>query len=394
MCIRDSNDADASLYITGLMADGCCNSSAVIDKMNTTTGAVSSADRVTPAREWGGDIDRQISGLSVVGTNFVGVQRNYNDSCYESWKMSDGTHMGRQCEHNTWEGEGIQGAEASTISPAGQVLTAAWADIATFDSSGEQQQKYSLDTNTHQITGLEFGSETLYMAEDDTNSVYYASLPHGITVTQDPKGIASSGTSTIWVLVDAQPYDKILIIDMANSTTTSTQLQTSTQTPTGAFDAPTNTGEGLSFANDALYYVSKVNPNDNRKVLYKLSTSTGAVLDSFNLSTMWGDEYHQQTYSVVHDGTYAYYAYDNWDWDHRIGKIDGDDGSFEEEIREDSNQAITFPKGMALQSNGNFVIGRDDQIVQLTPKYQKNAAFNSLQAVSYTHLTLPTNREV
>ena len=103
---------------------------------------------------------------------------------------------------------------------------------------------------------------------------------------------------------------------------------------------------------------------------------------------MWGDEYHQQTYSVVHDGTYAYYAYDNWDWDHRIGKIDGDDGSFEEEIREDSNQAITFPKGMALQSNGNFVIGRDDQIVQLTPKYQKNARFNSLQGTGSVTLDI------
>ncbi len=382
------NDADGYLYISGTIQDGCCNETAVIDKINTTTGAFLVTDRVTPAREWGGDVDRQIGGLAVAGTNFMGIQTNFNESCYEYWKMTDGSHMGRYCEYNNWEGEGITGSRGATISPDGQVLSAAFYQIATFDSSGEQQIKYDLSVTTREITGLEFGGETLYMADDNTNSVYKSSLPHGVTVTQDPKGIASNGTTTIWVLVDGQPKDKILIIDMANSTTTSTQLQTSTQSPTGSFDAPTNNGEGLTYANNALYFLGKDPTGGNRKQAYKISTSTGAVLGSFNLSSEWNDEYHQNVFSIVHDGTNVYYAFDNQQWDHRIAKSDGDDGTFDEQLRENDNSAISYPKGMALQSNGNFIIGRDDEVVQTTPDYQKNARFTNLQGVGSVNLDI------
>ena len=181
--------------------------------MNTSTGAFLTSDTISPSREWGGTIDRQISGLMISGTNFIGTQTNFNDSCYDVWRMTDGSHQGRQCA-DYWGGNGISGSQAGTLSPSGLILSAAWGEIGQYDSRGDLVgSKFNLDDTTLEIKGMEFGSQTLYMAaidSDGANAVFKASLPHGITVTTNPRGIASSGTSTVWVLVDAQPYDKVL----------------------------------------------------------------------------------------------------------------------------------------------------------------------------------------
>ena len=62
------------------------------------------------------------------------------------------------------------------------------------------------------LEGVALLGETLYLADNDNNTVYKASKPSGITA--DPQGMAYDGTS-LYILVDGSRTDHILVVDPA-----------------------------------------------------------------------------------------------------------------------------------------------------------------------------------
>ena len=69
------------------------------------------------------------------------------------------------------------------------------------------------------IKGLAYSGGLLYMADADAKKVYKTNIPHGQTVTTDPRGVAYDGTY-LYILLDASPKDKIIVVDPTVSTST------------------------------------------------------------------------------------------------------------------------------------------------------------------------------
>ncbi|MDP6771848.1 MAG: hypothetical protein QF704_14200, partial [Anaerolineales bacterium] len=140
----------------------------------------------------------------------------------------------------------------------------------------------------------------VYIADDATDAVYIATVPHGITVSRTPLDIAARNnpnedsrinTTTasttpsveLFLLLDGTPTDKIVKMSASIPSSTST----SGLLVYGQWDAPDADGRGLALVGDYLYYVST---GDGAKI-YEMNASTGVLTsESGNrIRDNWGD---------------------------------------------------------------------------------------------------------
>ena len=98
------------------------------------------------------------------------------------------------------------------------------------------------------IKGLTYQGGLLYIADADSKKIYKTNIPHGQTVTTDPRGVAYDGTY-LYILVDGSPKDKIVVVDPAVSTSTP-------PTVVRSFDAPSSGADALTYADGFLCWGS------------------------------------------------------------------------------------------------------------------------------------------
>ena len=160
-------------------------------------------------------------------------------------------------------------------------------DISTFNTNWEIDNDYTISvfssgTAISSIQGAVFSGDNLYTVSG--SRVYQSFL--AASVTTRPRGIAYSPSTapgqvkaSLWILVDASPFDQILRVDAATSTAGT--LDTTFDTD-GIADAPSGNTEGLTFVTEGsdnyLYIVA--NDGDARN-LYKYNIKTNAVVSGY-----------------------------------------------------------------------------------------------------------------
>ena len=94
------------------------------------------------------------------------------------------------------------------------------------------------------VKGLTYSGGLLYIADADSKKVYKANIPHGQTVTTNPRGVAYDGTY-LYILVDASPNDKVLVVDPDDASNPPTIVR--------SFDAPSSGADALTYADGFLW---------------------------------------------------------------------------------------------------------------------------------------------
>ena len=251
---------------------------------------------------------------------------------------------------------GVQeGYQAATYRTTNTRVYAAMANkIYEFTAAGEQRQSITLSPGTTDIKGMTFIGPNLYFVDDDTNKVYKGSIPHGINVTTDPLAQAANGTSTVYILVDGTPRDKILVVNPANGTTTS------------SYDAPDDQGEGITYLGGSLYYASN---KDNQRRIYKLNAATGAEESNFFPQNQWGDQIWESLQGLGNDGADLILS-TNHNWDPCLEKINTTTGANEGRLCDDQNwdTGMKQAKGVAVAPDGFILAAKNDELVQLNPE--------------------------
>jgi len=155
--------------------------------------------------------------------------------------------------------DGYQALEYRALTS--ELVSALLGDIAHFQKSdGNYLGKWA--TSLGDIRGLAFIGDVLYMVELETQKVYKASIPSGISVTNEPHDMAYDGTN-LYIVVDAAPKDKILVVNPADGSLVK------------SFDGPSDKVDGIAFLGTSLYvsdntgnqrHVRKVNKDDGSQI--------------------------------------------------------------------------------------------------------------------------------
>ena len=204
-----SSGADALTYADGFLwlgqLTGCCDRE--IKKIEPQGGNMA-ATLTLDNPLW-----NSLGGLGYNGTNLVGFTKVDRDFFTISKTDGAATRVDTNADQ-----EGFQAASYRTTNS--RAYSAITNNIYEFTSVGEVRQTIALSPSTVDIKGMTFIGPNLYFADDATNKIYRGSIPHGINVTTDPLALAANGTSTLYVLIDAAPRDKILVVDPSTGTST------------------------------------------------------------------------------------------------------------------------------------------------------------------------------
>jgi len=174
------------------------------------------------------------------------------------------------------------------------------ADLSTFKSNWENDTDYGLSvdgggTAINSIQGATFNGDTLYTVAGAR--IYQSFL--AASVTTRPRGITYSPSTapgqvkaSLWLLVDASPFDQIMRVDAATSTAGT--LDTTFDTD-GVADAPSGNTEGLVFITEGSDNFLYIIANDgDRRNLYKYNVKTNVVVSGYpknlqNTADVWDD---------------------------------------------------------------------------------------------------------
>ena len=212
------------------------------------------------------------------------------------------------------------------------------------------------------------------------NKIYKTTVPSGIQITTDPRALAygtANSTTTLFILVDGTPVDRILLVDPADGSLA------------GSYDAPDDSGEGLSYLSGSLYYAS--NKDSNRKI-YRINPDTGAQTSSFNPQNQWGD-INENLLGLGNDGNDLLVSTNN-PWDPCLQQVDSGTGANQGQLCANGEQGMAQAKGVAVAPDGFILVAKNDEIVQLTPEGQENARWAGLinatdvQGLTYIGTTL------
>ena len=130
------------------------------------------------------------------------------------------------------------------------------------------------------IKGLTYDGGLPYIADADSKKVYKANIPHGQTVTTDPRGVAYDGTY-LYILVDASPKDKVLVVAPDVSTSTPPTIIRS-------FDAPSSGADALTYA-DGFLWLGQATGCCNREIK-KIDPQAGNVAATLTLDNpIWNN---------------------------------------------------------------------------------------------------------
>ena len=230
--------------------------------LDPSTGLTTSS--FEPTNQWGGTIGENLLGLGNDGTDVLISTNNPWDPCLDKVDTA-GNHEARLCADYQ---EGLMQATGVAVAPDDFILIGKGDELVQLDPQGRETNNWLTLASVDDIQGLAFVGSTIYIADDSsgTDQIYKASVPSGINVTTNPLALAAIGTTTLAILVDATPVDKILIVSV-----TSTDLVKS-------FDAPDDEGEGLTYTNGSLYYFGREEFGPAK--IYELDPDTGAVLGS------------------------------------------------------------------------------------------------------------------
>ena len=220
-----------------------------------------------------------IGGLSYDGTNLVAVRKANNE-------VTTFNTLGQQQQTEWIDGASQEGATGLAFDTgSNRAFIAKAGAVMRIDTLIDVQQTWN--TTLTDIQGQTYYDAVLYMADVGTNKVYKTSIPSGISVTTNPRGMAYDGTY-LWVLVDGTPVDKILKVDA-----TSGALLDS-------FDASSSQADAIAYLGAQLYVsVNMTDPCCSRSIVVHNAT-TGAQVTSF-----FPPGFDDVT-GLTSDGTYLY----------------------------------------------------------------------------------------
>jgi len=222
-----------------------------------------------------------LEGITNDGTDlFMGMQWNRDI-------MKRDTSGGHEWDQSDWSSP-LEGFRAMAYrSETDHIFGARNSQIAVYDNQGWYTYEY-WSTALDNITGMTFIGDVLYIA-DDGGDVYKASIPTGISVTNNPKGLAyDADTNTLFILVDADPNDKILKVDP------------DTGVIADSFDAPSGQCDDVTFLDGYLYVVDNATNGQDRSIR-KLDATNGSEVDNFSYPGGWDS--WQEAIALANDGT-------------------------------------------------------------------------------------------
>jgi hypothetical protein len=245
----DNQTDDLAYAGTNLYA--LSNANRKVKKLNPATGSVIS--------EFNGPGWDNLTALATDGTELYIGQRSGRDIYMRS---TSGTDHGSFAD---W-GSPMDGYQSLTYRSLTNELYSSLADkIGRFAIDGNYHESWA--TTLDDIKAISFVGDVLYMADITTGKMYRASIPSGISVTQDPLGITTDGTD-LYILVDASPRDKILKADA------------STGAILESLDAPCSLCRAITYL-DGYLYVGDNAGEGGQRYIRKLDPSDGSEIDSF-----------------------------------------------------------------------------------------------------------------
>ena len=212
------------------------------------------------------------------------------------------------------------------------------------------------------VKGLLYQDGLLYIADADSKKVLKANIPHGQTITSDPRGITYDG-QYLYILVDASPKDKIIVVDPSDTSTTPAIVR--------SFDAPSSKADALTFADGFLWLAQEQGCCDRE--IKKLDRQAGNVAATLTLTS----PIHQQLGGLGHDGANlvgflkqfnnSFFTISKTNGDSTQVNVDFDAGA-------DGYQAATFrdttDRAYAAESNVIYEFtanGEERQVISLSP---------------------------
>ena len=148
-------------------------------------------------------------------------------------------------------------------------LDASKRKLVRLDSSGQYIRAWTL-TGFDDVRGLTFVGDVLYLADVATGKVYKATVPSGVEVTQIPQGITYDGTTYLYIVVDALPKDKILVVNPTSGVMVN------------SYDAPSAGVAGITYLGGYLWVVDNdTSGNSFQRRVRKLDPTDGIEVDDF-----------------------------------------------------------------------------------------------------------------
>ena len=297
-------------------------------KLDPATGAVIS--------EFSGPGWDNLTGLTTDGTDLYMGQRTGQDIYIRS---TSGIDRGNLAD---W-GSPLDGYQSMAYrSLNGEIYSSLGNAIGRFADDGIYLQDWT--TSLDDIKAIAFIGDVLYVADIGSGKVYKASIPSGVSITQDPLGLTTDGTY-LYVLTDALPKDKVLKItaDLGDIVT--------------SFDAPSGECDGITYLDGYLYVVDNTDNGDGRKIR-KLDPADGSEVDNFP-SPGGGWDSWQNADGLTNDGTDLLVGMVNMS---EIRKIRASDGYDLETYYSDWNDPRTKSSGLAYNSSTGEIFAADGSI--------------------------------
>ena len=299
-----------------------------------------------PQNPWGGDVHNNITALGNDGTDLLMANQDPWDQCLKVVNPSNGDSEGQFCP--PFE-QGLNSASGLAVTTDGDVVEAR--DGTVVHITEDQTFAITYDTSLGDVQGMAFVSSNLYMADDDTDTIYKTTVPSGVEITTDPRALAYrtvGATTTMFVLVEATPKDKVLLVDLG------------TGTLAGSYDGPDMDGQGLTYMGGSLYYAGR--HEDGRARIYELDPDTGQMLSSITPRYNWGGEIFDEPRSLGNDGDNLLGYFGNDNCMQRIDPGTGDNMGMS--CPQFFEQGFSGPKGVTVASDGSYFTAKNEEIAQ------------------------------
>lgn len=239
--------------------------SAQIKKLSPTNGA-ESAGFPTPGPGW------QMGGMGTDGTDLFLSNKTGRDI----YKASATTGT-LKTQGSDWNSPEAYYTDLAWRASASDIFGAKDNTIMRFSGTSPfayQTFNGNWITSLDDIVGLAFVSDTLYIADNDTHKIYKASIPTGISITTDPKGLAYDGTY-LWILVDGTPNQEILKVNLTDGSLVS------------HFSAPGTDMEGLAYVGNFLWVLH--NTSGGQRTIEKIDPANGSAFGAVTLTYLWNE---------------------------------------------------------------------------------------------------------
>jgi hypothetical protein len=296
------------VYIIANEGSGCCDKQRQLYKINATTGNTESG---YPKDMGNNGVNDDLGDITNDGTNLVAwTKSNWNDVYTFDAAASN--------INQSW-GNGVSwnGAKALAYHPTQKAYYAASGnEVSKLGTTFDQISSVTLavaggGTAISSLQGMTFSDAAPY---NDLWSVAGTRVYHSfisatvsnkpVAMAYSPDSITSLGsTESLWVVVDADPFDQILRVNTSNGA-----LNTTFDSD-GIADAPSGNIEGAVFITEGndnfLYMVANDPGSDNwnkKKNLYKYNVKTRALAAGYP-KDLSNAQVHDDVGGLAYDGT-------------------------------------------------------------------------------------------